>query len=196
MKKDFEGAKFNYNNILGKERIAEIKRILIEYNPKGLCDGTSFDTYVEYIPVGAKAGEKGGIGIEVKYTEKEYQIKRGSKEWLETHNESGVHLADNYRIPSCQCGWFKTEYINDVSFDNQKQMASHVTANLYRQIWRNHILGASMMLGMCPDEEDKLTELTSHTVYPKENSHFSKVFKDYESSLTDSVCTTVKRESY
>lgn len=79
MMKDPEGTATLFNRILGEERIAKIEKILIEHNPGGLKDGTSFDTYVEYIPAGAKTGEKGAIGIEVKYTEKEYPIKKELK---------------------------------------------------------------------------------------------------------------------
>ncbi len=97
MRYDLDGAAMLFNRILGKNKIAGIGKILIEYNPGGLHDGTSFDVFVEY---DNKSGQKGGIGIEVKYTEKEYPIKRGTKEWNETHNEAGIHLADNYRKPS------------------------------------------------------------------------------------------------
>ena len=109
---DKKGTACLFNKIIGDGRIAEVNEIVIEYNPGGLKDGTSFDVYIEY--TAAKHGGKGGIGIEVKYTEKEYPIKRGSKEWQETHNAIGIHLADNYRLPSEHCGWFKEEFIADV----------------------------------------------------------------------------------
>lgn len=70
MQYDLKGTARLFNRILGEERINTISKINIEYNPKGLADGTSFDAYIEYTPMGANPGAKGGIGIEVKYTEK------------------------------------------------------------------------------------------------------------------------------
>lgn len=196
MQHDKEGAAHLFNSIMGENKIAEINNIEIEYNPGGLKDGTSFDVYVEYTPLDCKYGEKGGIGIEVKYTEKEYPVQRGSKEWEETHNASGIHLADNYRIPSKESGWFKDKFIADVPFADEKKLTVHVAANRYRQIWRNHILGASMLLGLCPREDDKLSEFTSLTVYPQGNGHFSDVWASYESMLTSSGLATFRHLTY
>ena len=190
MRYDLDGAAMLFNRILGKNKIAGIGKILIEYNPGGLHDGTSFDVFVEY---DNKSGQKGGIGIEVKYTEKEYPIKRGTKEWNETHNETGIHLADNYRKPSTDCGWFKEKHIGDVPFEDAEGMTHHVVANQYRQIWRNHILGASMVLGLC---DDILSEFTSLTIYPKGNGHFSGIWSEYESMLTPSGLETFRHLTY
>lgn len=190
MMEDPEGTTKLFNHILGEERIDKIEKILIEHNPGGLKDGTSFDTYVEYIPLGAKPGEKGAIGIEVKYTEKEYPIKRGEKEWNETHNEDGVHLADNYRVPSSEIGWFIMDYIQDVPFSDSKSVKEHVVANQYRQIWRNHILGAAMLLN------GEVTEFTSLTVYPRENGHFHDIWDKYEAKLTPEGKKTLKHITY
>lgn len=196
MQYDLKGTARLFNRILGEERINTISKINIEYNPKGLADGTSFDAYIEYTPMGANPGAKGGIGIEVKYTEKEYLIKHGTKEWEETHNASGIHLADNYSTPSNACGWFIPEFIADVPFEDKRGMATHVVANRYRQIWRNHILGASMILGLSKKQEDKLSEFTSLTVYPKDNGHFSEVWSEYESKLTPAGLKTFKHITY
>lgn len=196
MRHDLDGTARLFNRILGEERIATISQILVEHNPGGLKDGTSFDVYIEYAPMGANPGEKGGIGIEVKYTEKEYLIKHGTKEWEETHNASGIHLADNYSNPSNACGWFKPEFIADIPFEDKERMTSHVTANRYRQIWRNHILGASMILGLCENQDDKLTEFTSLTVYPKGYGHFSEIWGEYESKLTPAGLQTFKHITY
>lgn len=193
---DLDGTARLFNCILGEERIAAISKINIEYNPKGLVDGTSFDVYIEYTPKGANLNEKGGIGIEVKYTEKEYPIKRGTKEWEETHNASGIHLGGNYSNPSNACGWFKPEFIVDVPFEDKERMVTHVVANRYRQIWRNHILGASMVLGLGEKSDDKLSEFTSLTVYPGDNGHFSEVWNEYESKLTADGLKTFKHITY
>lgn len=196
MQFDFEGTARLFNRVIGEGRIDRINRIQFEYNPKGLCDGTSFDVYIEYTPRRVVCGKKGGIGIEVKYTEKEYPLKRNSKEWNETRNAFGIHLADNYRKPSNDCGWFKNEYLADVPFEDKDRLASHVSANRYRQIWRNHLLGASMILGLSANPDDQLSEFTSLTVYPRENSHFAEVWSDYESKLTSAGLATFKHITY
>lgn len=41
MRYDLDGTARLFNRILGEERIAAISKINIEYNPKGLADGTS-----------------------------------------------------------------------------------------------------------------------------------------------------------
>lgn len=183
MQYDLGGAKILFNAILGSDRIATIDRIQIEYNSGGLKDGTAFDVYVGY-----RTGDNcpGGIGIEVKYTEKEYLIKPGTKEWIETHGNVCIHLADNYRLPSVRSGWFRQEAITDAEFD----APNHVVANKFRQIWRNHILGASMILN------GQLSEFTSLTVYPAGNGHFAKVLPEYEGLLTEKGKATFKHKTF
>lgn len=184
MQYDLEGAKVLFNSLMGNKRISSIERIVIEYNPGGLKDGTAFDVYVEYR---TSENKLGGIGIEVKYTEKEYPIKKDTKEWNETHDNGQIHLADNYRVPSFESGWFNEVYISDATIPTQ----NHVVANKFRQIWRNHLLGASMILN------DQLSEFTSLTVYPEGNDHFQKVLPDYEENiLTDKGRDTFKYKSY
>lgn len=183
MQYDLEGAKVLFNHILGDNRIATIRKIEIERNPGSLKDGTAFDVYIEYQ---TSDNQLGGIGIEVKYTEKEYPIKRNSKEWKETHNENGIHLADNYWNPSFDCGWFKEEFIKD----SKSETKNHVVANKFRQIWRNHLLGAAMILNK------KLSEFTSLTVYPEGNGHFKEVLPEYETMLTDAGKDTFKHLTY
>ena len=216
---DKEGAAKIFNKILGSDRIAEVTDIRIEYNPAepkpnpekpseriyqpgGLKDGTAFDVYVEYIPINAGQNDRGVIGIEVKYTEKEYPLVKFAnkektevtKEWRETHDENGIHIADNYRIPTENSGWFKPECFKDVPFEDIKRGLSHVVKNRYRQIWRNHILGAAML------QEGLITEFTSLTLYPKENGHFhgdKGALQDYKKSmLTESGANTFKSVTY
>lgn len=194
LRKDLDGATKLFNALLETQRIQTVDDIKIEYNPGGLDDGTSFDVYVSYL---TREGRHGGIGIEVKYTEKEYPIKRGSKEWNETHNACGIHLADNYLSPSIESGWFKEEYIRDVPFSDFNACFEHVAANRYRQIWRNHILGASMVLGKCNSPSDRLDEFTSITVYPAGNGHFDdKLWSDYRNKLTDEGKSTIANVTF
>lgn len=194
MRKDLEGAAKLFNAILGEYKIKTIDDIKIEYNPGGLMDGTSFDVFIRYTSAN---GNNGGIGIEVKYTEKEYPIKRGSKEWNETHNDQGIHLADNYLLPTKESNWFISEFIQDVPFSDKARMGNHVVANKYRQIWRNHILGASMILGLCPNEDDKLDEFVSLTVYPSGNGHFDEaLWTEYNRKLTGEGRSSVRHLTY
>ena len=188
MHHDLEGAKVLFNRLLGDNRISSINRIDIEYNPGGLNDGTAFDVYIEYLNLENKLG---GIGIEVKYTEKEYPIKKDTKEWNETHKNGQIHLADNYRIPSFGCGWFKEEVISDAPIPTKKSAECHVVANKYRQIWRNQLLGAAMVL------DHQLSEFTSLTVYPEGNVHFKDVLPEYEEKiLTETGRDTFKHITY
>lgn len=55
-----------------------------------LNDGTSFDTYIEYVD---SNDQKGAIGIEVKYTENNYPI--GDKE--KTHKRRQWFISSNDR---------------------------------------------------------------------------------------------------
>lgn len=196
MNYDLKSATNLFNQILGKNKIKKINDILIEYKEKnekgenGLKDGTAFDVFIDYE---THMGKRGGIGIEVKYTEKEYLLKKGTKEWKETHDEiSGlIHLADNYWNPSFNSGWFKSEYIEDVDNLISHKAKEHVVANQYRQIWRNHILGASMVL------EGSLSEFTTLTIYPEDNDHFGRLlWEKYKDKLTAEGEKTFKHLTY
>ncbi len=202
MKTEYKGTAELFNDILGSDRIERITDIKIEYTPVKtdetssreiplLGDGTAFDVYVEYIPKNGQSGQKGGIGIEVKYTEKEYPLKAGSKEYKETHDTKGIHLADNYRIPSYEIGWFKPEYLMDVPKEDTAKSKSHLVADKFRQIWRNHLLGGAMILN------GDLSEFTSLTVFPEGNGHFrdegdDSLWSEYNSKLTEEGKLTLK----
>lgn len=117
MKYDLEGTAALFNALLCENRIASVGIPMIEFKPSNepgdgkslIGDGTAFDVYIPYTTVN---GNKGGLGIEVKYTEKEYPLKKFdqegnmTKEYNETHDDKGIHLADNYRLPSEKSGWF------------------------------------------------------------------------------------------
>lgn len=199
MKYDLPGTATLLNALLGENKIESVDEPIIEFNPKTLADGTAFDVYIPYTSI---SGNKGGVGIEVKYTEKEYQLKKLdkegnlTKEYRETHDENGIHLADNYKTPSVESGWFMNEVICDVPFAYIKRDTKHVVMNHYRQIWRNHLLGASMMLQPTEDV-NHLDEFVSITIYPSDNGHFSDVlWNNYESMLTDKGKQTLKHYTY
>lgn len=158
MRKDLEGCKRLLNKILGREEIASITDILIEYHPEPpeeyLDDRTAFDVYIPYLN---PMQQKCGIGIEVKYTEKEYPLKRDSKEYRCVKDDDGnIRLSGAYLSVTRNCGYYKDDVTDGV-----------LVSNKFRQIWRNHILGASMVL------RGVIANFISITLYPQENIHFS-----------------------
>ncbi|MBO7630283.1 MAG: hypothetical protein J6S87_10190 [Bacteroidales bacterium] len=151
-------------------KIKEISSIKIEYAPKDehateapftmcyLNDRTSFDTYMEYI---GEDGEKGGIGIEVKYTEEGYHPGDPEKKTAITEHEKpkyrylDVMKRSGYYIPAA--------FVSD---DKHPNLWSPLVSNELRQIWRNHLLGASMV------QHKDIGHFLSLHLYPKGNVHF------------------------
>lgn len=162
MELNLHKAKELFNEIISGG-IADIKEVKIEhprgYNPtKYLHDRTSFDTFIDYTTT---SGLRGGIGIEVKYTEVGYKI--GGKEQGEIekpdHPYTRVTRASgNYLDPRPET--FK--------------------GDLLRQIWRNHILGAAMI------EDGDLDVFHCIHLYPRGNTHFEDVaIPKYTTLLTE-----------
>ena len=163
----------NDNKTLGKEIFNEffggviqtIDRIEIEFAPvpkeNYLNDGTSFDAYVEYTHID---NSKGIIGIEIKYTEKEYKLTKGSKQENDIKDKTSKYYSVTER-----CGLYKPNSVEFLPTDN------------FRQVWRNHILGESILLV----DSDKFKHFTSLTIFPKENKHFIQTSKDYIDLLVD-----------
>lgn len=176
MNKDLSGCKDLFNHILGKEEILRIKDIKIEHHPEPvedyLSDHTAFDVYISYIDTNNK---ECGIGIEVKYTEKEYALKEGTSEYAHVKDEQGnTRLFGPYLNATIDSKYFKDEVTHDI-----------LVANKFRQIWRNHILGASMVL------RGDIEKFTSITVYPEANVHFhNDAMPDYYELLTETGKTT------
>ena len=171
MNKDLSGCKDLFNHILGTEEILRIKDIKIEHHPEPiedyLSDHTAFDVYISYIDTNNK---ECGIGIEVKYTEKEYALKEGTSEYAHVKDEQGnTRLFGPYLNATIDSKYFKDEVTHDI-----------LVANKFRQIWRNHILGASMVL------RGDIEKFTSITVYPEANVHFhNDAMPDYYELLTE-----------
>ena len=171
MNKDLSGCKDLFNHILGKEEILRIKDIKIEHHPEPiedyLSDHIAFDVYISYIDTNNK---ECGIGIEVKYTEKEYALKEGTSEYAHVKDEQGnTRLFGPYLNATIDSKYFKDEVTHDI-----------LVANKFRQIWRNHILGASMVL------RGDIEKFTSITVYPEANVHFhNDAMPDYYELLTE-----------
>lgn len=156
--------------------IKQITSIKIEYAGKGdkslyLNDRTSFDTFVEYLTQNDK---RGGIGIEVKYTENEYPL--GEKEGKDIDGENLL-----YRDMTVESGYY-TPGLNIKMFK---------TVHHLRQIWRNHILGYSML-----HKED--VDIIHHVhLYPEGNEHFhNHALPEYRKLLTDKGNESFKTITY
>ena len=169
MEEDLNATAILFNEIMGGG-ISKINRILIEYagtadKSEYLNDGTSFDTFIEYVSFD---GSIGGIGIEVKYTENGYPI--GGKEKQDIENTNGL-----YQQMTKKSHW----YIPTLD------ISSFIKANHLRQIWRNHILGYSML---CRGDIQHFHHVH---LYPQGNKHFFEhAIPEYKSLLTDCGKTT------
>lgn len=164
MEEDLEAAVLLFNEIIGGG-ISSIKNIIIEFAGNAdksfyLNDGTSFDTFIEYI---STDGKDGGIGIEVKYTENGYRI--GEKEKSDILNiDSPYHCKTK---ESC----YYTPSIDVFSF---------IKANHLRQIWRNHILGYAML------DNGDIQYFHHIHLYPQGNKHFyNHAIPEYTSLLSE-----------
>lgn len=169
MEEDLDATTTLFNEIIGGG-ISRITRILIEYagsadKSEYLNDGTSFDTFVEYV---SSDGSIGGIGIEVKYTENGYPI--GAKERQDIENRDGL-----YHQMKQKSHWY-IPTLDIISF---------IKANHLRQIWRNHILGYSML---CRGD---IRHFHHIHLYPQGNKHFFEyAIPEYKSLLTNCGKTT------
>ena len=170
MMDDFNATAKVFNDIIGTDEIDKVTDIKIEWAPEDktlyLNDNTSFDTYIEY----ECKGKKCGIGIEVKYTEEGYPFgKKERREVMENDNSRYAQITK-------ACGWFIPEIAQCLIKDTP------LCKNNYRQIWRNHILGASMVNNHLTE---KIEKFHSITIYPKGNPHFCEVLPQYEQFLTN-----------
>ena len=139
--------------------IQTIERIEIEFAPKPrekyLNDGTSFGTYIEY---SRSDNSKCIIGIEVKYTEKEYKLEGNSKQEKDILDKTSKYYSVTERSKV-----YKPNAIYTLPADK------------FRQMWRNHLLGESILIA----DSDKFKYFTSITLFPKGNSHFINTSKEY-----------------
>lgn len=162
---DKEAARVLFSKLIN-QNIEGITDIKIEYagdperRTEYLYDGTSFDAYIGYKMTD---GTLGGIGVEVKYTEKGYPLGEIEKQNINnlTHNYHLITYKSQYYIPDLDIKRFQKEH--------------HI-----RQVWRNHILGYSMV-----NRGD--IEMFHHIhLYPAGNIHFSdKAIPEYRELLTE-----------
>lgn len=176
MRHDLQKAALLFRTLTGKD-VAEIENIIIEYAPSPkeeyLDDLTSFDTYVDYKD---STGARCGIGIEVKYTEQGYPIGKGEE--LKIHDNSSTYYQITRESGCFDFGGAAEEVFIENSF------GKHDRGNDLRQLWRNHILGLSML-----QRKDGIKDFLSIHLYPSFNEHFnpetSTVLADYTSLLND-----------
>jgi hypothetical protein len=142
--------------------IATIEDVSIEYAPKPreryLDDMTSFDTCIQYRHID---GSLGLIGIEVKYTEREYPY--GKKEREEIKNPTSV-----YNRLTKRTALYK---------DNCLEILK--TAK-YKQVWRNQLLGERIL-----EVEPRVKHFTSVILFPRGNAHFLDVCSSYATFLKE-----------
>lgn len=164
LEEDLDAAVMLFNEIIGGG-ILKINHIRIEFagdadKSEYLNDGTSFDTFIEYV---SSDGSIGGIGIEVKYTENSYPI--GVKEKQDIENLDGLY----YQITK------KSQWYNS-TLDTRL----FIKANHLRQIWRNHILGYSML---CRGDIQRFHHVH---LYPQGNKYFHEyAIPEYKILLTN-----------
>lgn len=176
MRHDLAKAAILFRALTGRD-VATVQDIIIEYAPspkeKYLNDQTSFDTYIDYMN---SQGERCGIGIEVKYTEQGYRIGKG--ELLKVNDRNSTY----YRVTKDSgCFDYGGKPEEEFIIDN---FGDHERGNDLRQLWRNHILGLSMM-----QHPEGVKEFLSVHLYPSFNEHFnpetSSVLADYQSLLNE-----------
>jgi hypothetical protein len=174
LEKDKEFGKKVFNEILGGiiQKITQIRIEYPEHTPtKYLEDRTSFDTFIEYQHID---GTIGILGIEVKYTEKSYPFS-GSTEKEKMDDPDSIY----YRR-SKDSGVFVKDDLTDL-----KQ-------HKFRQIWRNHLLGESILIV----DKPKYSHFHSLTLYPEGNTHFTHVLPKYLESLKPEFRDRVQGVTY
>lgn len=163
MEEDLEQAKLLFNKLVGGG-IANICKIYIEFAGEAdksmyLNDRTSFDAYIKYTD---DNNQTGAIGIEVKYTENSYPI--GEKEKKDINNPNSL-----YRQMTLKSSYFRPDL----------EVSTFLKAHHLRQIWRNHLLGYSMI------DRGDIQRFHHIHLYPQGNSHFHRyAIPEYESLLT------------
>lgn len=175
-KHDLNFGKQVFNEILGGviDHLIDIKIEYPEDTPTNyLKDRTSFDTYIEYKHTD---GSNGFIGIEVKYTELSYPI--GVKEKREMENPESLY--------------YKRSRESGVFIDCDFNTLRTLSEDDFRQVWRNHLLGESILIV----DKPKFGHFHSLTFYPEGNIHFNKVINEYQSFLKPEYRERVQRVTY
>ena len=133
MKSDLQATAALLKEILITDEIDNVTDVRIEWAPQkesALDDNTSFDTYIEYM----YNWKECGVGIEVKYTEEGYPFGKLERKRVMEEEDS------LYAIKTRQCGLYTNE------INNRRLSETLLCKDDYRQIWRNHLLGAAMVM--------------------------------------------------
>ena len=171
MEEDLDATAALFNEIIGGG-ISKINRILIEYaggadKSAYLNDGTSFDTFIEYV---SSDGSIGGIGIEVKYTENGYPI--GVKERQDIENRDGLYYQMTQKSHKRSRKYKKMSSIGKI------------TGTVCRLTHNDGIKRLSLFRG-------DIQHFHHIHLYPQGNKHFfERAIPEYKSLLTDCGKTT------
>ena len=138
------------------DRVNTVTKIDFEYSPgKGdpayTGDRSAFDVYVEFVN---GTGEKGFIGIEVKYHE---NLKNKPAE-----------IKDRYFEVASQMGCFKNDCLDILQLSPLEQ------------IWRDHLLAGSLLYSQKDDFKDGFFVFLS----PQNNLHCQEAVEQYKECLT------------
>ncbi len=168
MRNNPEALRELFVKITGKD-IADVTGLHIEYAPSPIEDylegHTAFDTYISYRN---SKGEDCGIGIEVKYTEMGYKMGGGEKKRIFDTLDSRYHKVTQW-----------SNAYDTGSSSASELLLSTLSKDHFRQIWRNHMLGLSMI------RKGDINEFLSIHLYPSFNEHFIEVVPQYTDLLSE-----------
>jgi hypothetical protein len=144
-------------------RIKRVQKILFEWwpEPKGefLNDNTAFDSYMEYIDENDACH---AVGIEFKYTEREYEYGKKEKKLL--FEKKSIY-------------WKKAKLSKLYKPNSYENLRSKPL----KQMFRNHLLGNALILS---NQLKHLRSFTSVLIYPADNTHIAEYTKKYQQLLT------------
>jgi hypothetical protein len=143
-------------------KIENVKKIKIEYTAelnkkKLLNDNTSFDAYIEYF----YGNKRGGLGIELKYTEKSYPYGINEKNKLFNKESEYNILAKISNSFSCDFYEFTEHRLKKI-----------------KQLLRNHLLGIKLV------NIEELDEFYSLHLFPEGNKYQMQACEDYITCLS------------
>lgn len=142
--------------------------IRFEWAPKPaenyINDRTSFDTYIQGFNT---SGKMVGVGIEVKYTERGYRI--GTTEAIRVRDPKSVYWATTR-----ESGLFASDGSDRLGHDD------------LRQIWRNHLLGLTMI------RHGDVSDFMSVTLHPSGKKHIAVAINEYKNLLKEKSSTCVQ----
>lgn len=137
------------------DSVERIVRIEIEWAPspsrEHLGDSTSFDAYIEYERTDRRLG---AVGVEAKYTEREYG-------WGAQERTRMLGLDSPYHRVHRTARLYRDDALPKLATRRLKQF------------WRNQLLGEAML------QRGSLARFTSVLLYPSANSHFSHATAEY-----------------